>query len=228
VTKSVTELINTHALRWEERRRTSQHVEAARAPLKPTITLCGEYGSEGPRLGVAIAERLGFDFYDRELLERIVASANASRKVVESLDNRVQDWITNFISNQFEEQRFTSGEYLRHLSRVVLALGHHGRAVIMGRGAHYILDPSFTLKVRTIAPLAGRIACVSQTESLTEKEARATIVRKTAERRAFCRLHFDRDVSDPDHYDLIINTASTSQELNVDFVVQTFRARFPD
>ena len=225
MTKSITALINTHALRWEERRRAS-HRKAAPDPLEPTITISSEYGSAGPRFGLAVADQLGFDFYDHELLDRIATSANASRTVVESLDNRVLDWITEFISNQFEQQNFTSGDFLRHLSRVVLALGHHGKAVIMGRGAQFILDPHVTLRIRTIAPLATRIAYVSQTDNLTEKEARASIARKTAERKAFCRLHFDRDVSDPEHYDLIINTASTPLQLSADFVVQAFHARF--
>ena len=225
MTRRITELINTHALKWEERRRAS-HREAAAEPLEPMITISSEHGSAGPRLGLAVAEQLGFDFYDRDLLDRIATSTDASRRVVESLDDRVQDWITEFISNQFEEQKFTSGDFLRHLSRVVLALGHHGNAVIVGRGAQFILDPHVTLRVRTIAPLATRIAHVSQTENLTEKEARACIVRKTAERKAFCRLHFDRDVSDPEHYDLIVNTASMPLQLSADFVVQAFRARF--
>jgi len=191
------------------------------------ITIASEYGSAGPRLGLAVAEQLGFDFYDHDLLDRIAMSANASRRVLESLDNRVHDWITEFIANQFEEQKFTSGDFLSHLSRVVLALGHHGRAVIMGRGAQFILEPSLTLRIRAIAPLAARVAYVSQTENLSAREARAIIVRKTAERMAFCRLHFDRDTSDPSHYDFIINTASASLELSADLVVQAFHARFP-
>lgn len=224
MSKSITALINMHALRWEERRRASRGEEAHL--LKPVITVSSEYGAAGPHIGRAAAEQLGFDFYDRELLDRIATSANASQRVVETLDGRVQDWISEYITGQFEAQNFTSGDFLHHLSLVVLAMGHHGNAVIMGRGAQFILDPRFTLRVRTIAPLATRMAYVAQTESLTEKEARAAIVRKTAERTAFCSLHFDRDVSNPEYYDLVINTATTSLELSADLVVQAFRVRF--
>jgi cytidylate kinase len=226
VTKSVTAIINVQALKWEQRQRASQRDEAPPRPQEPIITISSEYGSQGQTIGEAVAQHLGFDFFDRELLDRIVTSANASRRVVESLDNRVQDWITEYITNQFEARQFTSGDFLKHLSRVVLAIGHHGRSVIIGRGAQFILHPPLTLRVRTIAPLPVRIAHVAQTENLTDKEARAVILRKTAERTAFCSLHFDRNVSDPEHYDLIINTASMPLELNVDLVVHAFRSRF--
>ena len=221
--KSITEIINVQALQWEHRRRTSQQ---AVPHQQPVITVSSEYGSQGQQIAHAVAQKLSFDLFDRELLDRVVASANASRRLVESLDNRVRDWITEFITGQFDAQQFTSGDYLRHLSRVILAIGHHGRSVLIGRGSQFILDPRYTLRVRTIAPLPVRIAYVAKTENLTEKEARAEILRRTADRAAFCRLHFDRDVANAEHYDVTINTAALSIEVNAEIVVHAYQARF--
>ena len=47
-----------------------------------------------------------------------------------------------------------------------------------------------------------------------------------AERNAFYRQHFDRDQSDPMHYDLLLNTSTVPIDACIDIVVRAFRSRF--
>jgi len=227
MTRSVTSIINIQALKWEQRSRGGDE-QVSRDPRlqRPTITISSEYGSLGQTIGGLVAGRLGFDLFDRDLLDRVAASANASRRVVESLDDRVQGWISEFIAGQFDNNHFTASDFLRHLSRAVLGIAHHGRAVIIGRGAHFILDREATLRVRTFAPLAARVAQVARDERLSPQEGRAQVLSKTAERVAFARLHFDRDISDPAHYDLILCTSTLSPELCAEIIARAFQSRF--
>ena len=43
-------------------------------------------------------------------------------------------------------------DYLRNLTKVILSFGRHGKGVIVGRGAQYILDPKRTLRIRIDSP----------------------------------------------------------------------------
>ncbi len=92
---------------------------------------------------------------------------------------------------------FAPSDYLRNLSKVVLTLGRHGKGVIVGRGAHFLLDPQATLRVRVIAPLETRVARIAARDGLSEDEARAKILRIDGERIAFNKQHYGADIADP-------------------------------
>jgi cytidylate kinase len=190
------------------------------------VTISSAYGSFGQEIGSRVADLLGFDLYDRELVEQIAANAHVRQKTVQSLDDRVRDWITEHVASQFENEVFTASDFLQHLSTVVLALGRHGEAVIVGRGAQFILDPEATLRVRTTAPLDTRFRTVARSEEIEILDARSLVLRKDAERAAFSRLHFNLAVGDPDLYDLIINTAGGPLERHADLISYAFLLKF--
>jgi len=109
---------------------------------------------------------------------------------------------------------------------VVLTLGRHGKGVIIGRGAQYILDPAQTLRVRAYAPLDVRVRRIAERDGIPVHEARARVLRVDAERAAFVRRHFNQEIADPNHYDLLCNTGSLSVEVCAEMVERAFRARF--
>lgn len=225
---SVIEVVNRQILRWQKQGEVSRRQLTEKLGSKPMIAISSAYGSRGWKIGQAVAEQLGFDFFDRELVERIAAAANVRQKLVESLDERAQDWITEYISKQFETEVFTASDFLRHLSRVMLAISQHGRAVVMGRGSQFILKPDTTLRVRTIAPLPHRIRWIAEEEGIDEPEARAVVLRRDSERAAFSLLHFNHNVTDAEHYDVVLNTAVLPLAAAAEIVVRTYQLRFAE
>ena len=67
--------------------------------------------------------------------------------------------------------------------RVLLAVAARGDAVIVGRGAGFLLPAESTVHVRVIAPLERRVAYFAQSLRLSREEAAAE-VRARDERRA--------------------------------------------
>jgi cytidylate kinase len=115
---------------------------------------------------------------------------------------------------------------MRNLSEVVLTLGRHGESVIVGRGAFFILDAHFTLRVRCHAPLEWRVAQMAKRRSLSEAEAREMVLRIDAERVDFYSENFHLDVRQPEHFDLVLDTAATSEKDCVATIVEAFETRF--
>jgi cytidylate kinase len=226
MTTNPLEIINRQILRWESERRSTDRQPSARREARPVVVVSSAYGSGGLAIAQRAANLLGFELYDRELVERIAASAHVREKVAESLDDRVQDWITEIISRQFETNTFTNSDFLQNLSRVVLSIAQHGGAVIVGRGAQFILDPRWVLRVRTFAALDRRIHMTMELDGVDAPTARSMVLRKDAERAGFCRLHFNQDVASPDHYDLLINTAEQPHERHAELIVYAFLLRF--
>lgn len=202
---SLEQLVDRQIVRWEEESRLSgRPVDLPPgAPHRPVITISRETGSAGDAVAELVARRLGFHVFGRELVDYIAAEAHVQRRVVETLDERVQAALEESLKQQLGAETLTRGEYLHDLSRVVMALAIRGRAVFVGRGAQFILDPRWTLRIRTIGP--GPRTAVDR------------------ERDDFCRRCFGRDPSDPRAYDLVVHTGSLSIEACADGIVAVFQ-----
>jgi cytidylate kinase len=224
---NVDHFVNRQILLWQEERRIKERkgIEGKSAQ-QPMICVSRQYGARGAEMGRLVAERLGFGFYSQELIHDVAQEAHVRTQLVESLDERVQDGIAEWVSGLIKRGVFAPSDYLRNLSRVVLTLGRHGKGVIVGRGAHWLLDPQATLRVRAIAPLETRTARIAARDGLSEGEARAKILRIDGERIAFNKQHYNADLTDANHYDLVVNVGSLGLEAAVELTVQAFRSRF--
>ena len=228
MSRGIEQLVERQVLRWLEEQRVSLRPPepSTTEVLRPVICVSRQFGALGGEVGRQVAERLGFSFYGQELVDEIAKQAHVRRKVVESLDERVQTGIRQWVDELMVLREFAQSDYLRNLSQVVLTLGRHGRSVVIGRGAHLILDPASTLRVRCYAPTDWRIGQVAERHNLSRSNAHELLLRVDAERAAFYRAHFNADVSDPEHFDLLLNVSKTSLETCAEIVVGAFEARF--
>jgi cytidylate kinase len=223
---SIDQFVNQQILRWQEQRRIADRKRLEGEFQQPTICISREYGARGAAMGRLVAERLGFRYYAQELIHDIAEAAHVRKQVVESLDERVQDGISEWVAGLIKRGVFAPSDYLRNLSKVVLTLANHGKGVIIGRGAHFILDRQTTLRVRVIAPLETRIARIAERDGLSDDKAKATILRIDAERVAFNKQHYGADLTDPENYDLVVNAGTLGLEGAADVTVAAFRSRF--
>jgi cytidylate kinase len=99
---------------------------------------------------------------------------------------------------------------MQHLMNAIGTIGKHGRAVIVGRGANFILPPEKRFSVRIVAPQAWRINRVAKEFEISAEDAKRRVMRTESDRRAFIRKYFNADIADPTNYDLTINTAVLS------------------
>ncbi|HXT98233.1 MAG TPA: cytidylate kinase-like family protein [Polyangia bacterium] len=224
---SIDHFVDRQIQLWQEERRIAERKGIqGKATQQPMICVSRQYGARGAEMGRLVAEQLGFRFYSQELIHDVAQEAHVREQLVESLDERVQDSISVWVSGLIKRGVFASSDYLRNLSRVVLTLGRHGKGVIVGRGAHFLLDPQSTLRVRVMAPLETRVARIAARDGLSEDEARAKILRIDEERIAFNRQHYGADIADPSNYDLVVNAGTLGMEAAADLTVRAFRSRF--
>ena len=96
--------------------------------------------------------------------------------------------------------------------KVILTIGKHGQAVIVGRGANFILSPENRFRVRVIAPIETRIGNISRNYDVSAKKAKRRMIKTESDRRAFIRKYFNSDIGASVNYDLVINTDKVSVE----------------
>lgn len=228
MSRSIEQLVNQQVLRWLQEQRHGAGALAlhAREAQRPMVTISREYGALGGTIGRGVAQALGFGFYGQELVHEIARRADVRRQVVESLDERSQTRIGRWVNDMITGGVFAPSDYLRNLSQVIVTVGRHGRGVIVGRGAHLILDPAQTLRVRTYAPLEDRVRYIARRDAMSLGAARRRVQGVDDDRAMFYQRHFGNEVASPLNFDLLLNTSSLSVPECVDIVVHAFKRRF--
>ena len=135
------------------------------------ITIGCEYGSGGPEIGKAIAEALGIEFYDRDLVDKVVEKIGVEKELVERADNE------NNVKYSFDTK--FGPKYANLTNRVIYnqfdvitKLAEQSSCVIIGRCSDFVLrDRKDTLNLFIYAPEDVRIKSVMEKNGVSAKEA---------------------------------------------------------
>jgi cytidylate kinase len=185
----------------------------------PLITVSGEPGSKGSIVAEGIATKLEFDLFNREIIKEIAKSVKMSNTVIETLEEERLSGLEDFIALLVRDQYLHPNSYLEHLMKVIGTIGKHGHAVIVGRGANFILPSESRFSVRVVVPLDVRVQNVANMFGVSLDQAKQRVIRRESKRRAFIRHSFNADVRDPLNYDLTINTGKLSTASAVEAVI---------
>jgi cytidylate kinase len=203
--KAIHQLIEEQVRRWEILRREESDVR----PL-PVITLSREPGSGGKFVARAVAERLGLDVFHQKLINAMAENADTSTRVIRTLDERGVSMLEDWVSAAISDRHLWPDEYAGMMMKVIGTIGRHGRAIIVGRGANFVLPPENRFRVRIVAPFEKRVACVAKDYGISKQEARKRVLRTESDRKAFVRKYFYSDISNPSNYDMVLNTGTLS------------------
>lgn len=232
--RSIEQLANQQVLKWLSERRKKDSLPPSTAPRsslrlleRPTITVSREYGAYGGEMGRIVARELGIDFHAQELVHEIARQARVREQVIQALDERSQGALRLWVDDLITLRKFETSDYIAALTETVGAIARHGRSVIVGRGAHLILPPSRTLRVRVYAPAESRARYVAEREGMSLEEAKMKVARVDEERFVFFQKNFGVDIREPLGFDLAINTAAFSLEAGAQIVAEAYRQRFP-
>jgi len=218
---SIDQFVKEQLKKWESAYPEDKAKAEARIPV---ITVALEPGSGGSIMAQKIAERLDFSYFNRNIVEEISKSAEIRSTVVNTLEKERLSGVKDFISSLIEDQYIHPDTYLKHLLEVISTIGEHGRAVIVGRGANFILPAEDIFSVRVIAPLDIRVRNVALEYRVTTEEAKRRVIRRESRRKAFVRHSFNADIANPIHYNMTINTAKMSIAAAVEAVIAAVMA----
>jgi cytidylate kinase len=190
----------------------------------PFITISRQWGCEAwlhaQHLVELLNERcrpqLPWAAYNREVIDRVASELHLSRKIVESLDGRRRDAMTELFDSILN-RKVDESLMFRKLAEVVRSLAVHGNTVLVGRGAYLLTqDLKMGLHVRLEASLDWRAHKIAGEQGLTVTEAEKFIQQREKEREQFLRSFFVLNAAKPFHHDIVIditrfNLAQTSE-----------------
>ena len=192
---------------------------------KNVIAIGRQFGSGGHDIGKALAEKLGYDFYDAEIIQMTAGTTGYTPEFIKKneeimTNSLIYDLVNQMYLNADMQDEAPKDKIFEAECQVVRDLAKKGNCVIVGRCADYVLRNSGNcLKVFFSAPLVSRIRRVAQRQNITEGEAKATVQKNEKLRADNYRYYTRRMWGAAGNFDLSLNT-----DLGEEFIENCIRS----
>ena len=189
--------------------------------MKNIITVSREFGSGGRSIAKEVAKKLGYEYSDLEMMERIVQTSGREPEVMDTVEEvsiRKRLFGSVFIGRG--EKEISMENYLWNKQRdMILNLAEKGKCVIVGRCADYILrDYENALHVFIHADMDYRAKHIVELYGETDETPEKRLTDKDKMRKANYEYRTDREWGLAQNYDLTLNSGKLGQERCVDII----------
>ena len=196
------------------------------------VTISRQFGAGGRTLGEMVAKKLGYEFYDNEVIQMVSIQAKVSADSIAALEKEsggiFKKVITDIVPKSLKDlilsrKQETIDEeiYIDILQKIITEIAEDGNAVIIGRGSQYILkDREYTFHVLITAEGKDREKFLEEKYDLTHDQA-VGAVSQDDRRRANLYRKFDvTDYDQPDRYHLVLNTSKLDFDTSCELICE--------
>ena len=187
--------------------------KSVHAAQRNVILIGRQFGSGGHDIGKALAEKLGYAFYDQEIIEMTAGTTGYTPEFIQKNEEMMTSSFLYDLVNQMymyaqADEEAPKDKIYEAESKVVKELAEKGNCVIVGRCSDYVLrDNRNCLRVFFSAPMENRMKRVMERRHLSEKDARQKIQKEDKWRADNYRYYTGRIWGAAGNFDLTVNTA---------------------
>ena len=189
------------------------------------ITVGCEYGSGGPEIARMVAEYFGIEYYDRDLVDKVVQEIGVDKGLVEEADTRIgvrYAFDTSYgvryanLSNRVIDAQFQAiHEFAKN------------SCVIVGRSSDYILnDSSDVMNVFIYAPKEDEIASVMKRSGLNQHKAEEEWENVEKSQHARHEYITGKKRGDRHTRDILLNSSLLGWEATAQFIEELVERKF--
>lgn len=197
--------------------------------MKKVITISREYGAGGHTIGKRVAQELGIEIYDKDIVRETVKASGFDAEIVEQEGedtSRTSYFLKSLVSSSvhYHDPQETIHDVQR---AVILKFAQQGPCVILGRCADEILRDSDveTLNVFIYADDLHRAVRVSEMTGVTNAtELQKMLAKKDASRRNYYARYTGKKWGDSHNYDLSLDSGTLGDDLCVKLIVEAARS----
>ncbi len=198
--------------------------------MKKIITISREYGSGGRLIGKLVAEKLGYKFYDKEIIE---LSAQESGLSPEFIKKTEQNLTSGFLYNLLLGSSYAgtgmqpmggtqtlplADQVFNAERNTILKIAAEGPCVIVGRCADYILSNAEEinndelLNVFIYSDIESKIRRIEDEYKESQGDARKLIQQIDKRRANHYNMFTDAVWGDRNNYDILLNSSTFGVE----------------
>ena len=194
------------------------------------VAIGRELGSGGGDIGERIAERLGVELLDKQIVDLVAARLGAPTSYVEARDENVEGFVDRLfrvITSAYPEAYAAEGlpdwseERMVELTASIIrehAANHS--LVVIGRGAPMLLrDRPDAIRAFITAPFEVRVERLQARVGCSAEFAVREVKRSDQHRLAYMQPYYNADWRDLRLYDIIVNTEHLAPSAAAELII---------
>ncbi|MGD9278053.1 MAG: cytidylate kinase-like family protein [Desulfobacterales bacterium] len=190
------------------------------------ITISRDYASGGRKVGRILAKRLGYQFVDKSLFQKIAEDLNVSERTLESYEKSREYRISDIFSKVFDKGVVEEKEYQNSLKNLILKTAEEDDVVIIGRAAYYFLkDIKNCYHFHMIAPMDWRKKYAVKELKLPADHVQEILEKSDINHLWFHRLICGNRFDDPFLFHLTLNMGFIPVEKAVEVIISIVNAK---
>ena len=192
------------------------------------ITIGRELGSGGRKVAKKVAEKLNYDYYDKEIITKAAKESGVDENLFKQVDEADLDsfWF-EFSKDAYEKEEkklsfkeMTAADKLFMIqSDTIRNVAEKGSCVIVGRCATYILKNN-SKRIFICANEKDRIERIKRSYKVSEIEAKEIMDKSDKKRENYHSYYTNQNWKDPKGYDLVINTSEIGIDKAVEKIIE--------
>lgn len=191
------------------------------------ITISRETGSGGHTVGRLLAEKLGYAFYDKEIVASVAGRMGIDEKLIlENGENMSdQDYIdmkSGFVPH-YRKSEVPYEEIREAQEKVIKSIAEKGNCVIVGRGADYILrERNDAFHVFIHASMEHRVKRVQRHEGVTDQAERiqSELEQKDRSRATYHRYFTQKEWGKVENYTLSLDSGTFTKTQCAELIIK--------
>ncbi len=198
------------------------------------VTIARGYGSGGRVIGQRLAEKLGVEFYDKDLIKLASEASGINEALFGESDEKTKGGVfgkpTKYTGGVItpDKASFTGEKNLfNYQALVIKQLAQQKSCVIVGRCADFVLrDCDNVVRVFVYADEETCVKNLAEVRGITDrKEALKRIATIDKDRSAYCKVHTGREWKDVLNYDMCLNSGALGFDKCVEMITDLLRIK---
>ena len=193
--------------------------------MKHIITISREFGSGGRTIGKMVAEKLGYDFYDSEIVNKVAERSGFSSAFIEECGEYASakmSFLFSLVTAQYSAGAMSMQDklYLEQ-ANIIREIAEKGNCVIVGRCADFVLrEYQNCLNVFICSDMESRAKRIVERYGQKDKSPEKRLAEKDQKRKVYYKNYTGRQWGQAPNYALCLNSGILGLETCVDMIVQ--------
>ncbi|SHI07083.1 Cytidylate kinase [Sporobacter termitidis DSM 10068] len=194
---------------------------------KFVVTIARQFGSLGRPIARQVSERLGIEYYDRDIVELTAKDLKLPVSTISDVEESAKSAFFNMSYPLGMGTTPIQDEIFAAQRKIIIDIAAKGPCIIVGRCADAILsDVKEIINIFIYAPYAARLRNCVETLRMQPDEAKKMIASVDKARESYHRHYCGYSMSDKDYKHVMLDSSLLGVEGTCDVLTEIIKKRF--
>ncbi|MCB7320242.1 cytidylate kinase-like family protein [Lacrimispora sp. 210928-DFI.3.58] len=192
-----------------------------------TITITREFGSLGRSIARSLSEKLGIEFYDRDIVDEVAKQLNLPVSRISEAEEKAHHRLFSHMFPLGTDEEYIQDMIFDVQKDIILDLAAKSSCIIVGRCSDFLLqNKKNNVNIFIYAPYKERLENCINILDMTEDQAKRMIMSVDKARNAYHKKYAGYLPGDSLHKHFMIDSSLLGVEGTAELIAQMARAKF--